>query len=383
MTSKPPTVFITSATGITGSALCRILLDTPFNYTIRSTTRNPSSAAAKALSSLGVQFIGAYREDNTHPTSVTWSSSHEETLLSALKPCSKLFLCLLPNLADLTEAPRQAAMFARQAKEAGITQVVVMTSLGVSMLGNEAIKQIKYPHPPSDVFGAHLQAQAQIEDIVISAGFESWTVLRPGFFMANFLEPKISTLHGGYSEIRDSGRWTTCLTPESKLGLVDHVDIARLVAAAFEDPVGFGGKKLGVVSDVLGVQDVLDVLRNAVNDVSANGGSAFHGLRDRNVDQKFKAVFVGGDEDDVTDFDLQLRGLQGNCQRTARYYTPKAGFFTTEKCLRYMLDGVDLEEPTKLLAGSRLFEDACMTDFEGFLRRETKAVGETYLLVRH
>lgn len=357
MSVKRPTVFITSATGTTGFALCRILLAPPFNYPIRSTTRDPDSPAAQSLSSLGVQFVGT--NNNERPASISWSSAHEETLLSALKPCAKLFLCLLPNLADLSEAPRQAALFVRLAKQAGISQVLVMTSLGVFMLENEATNRVKYPHSPSDLFRAHLQAQSEIENLLVSAGFDSWSVIRPGFFMANFLEPKISKLHGGYSEIRDCRRWTTCLTEDSKLGLVDHVDIARLVAAAFEDPVAFGGKKLGVVSDVLGVQGVLDTLARSIRD-----------------GRVLRADFI----EDSDDYVAGCEGRNGNKGPSGEWKggRVRSGFFTTEKCLRYMMDGVDLEEARRLLAASELIGNGGMTTFTAFLKREKKMVAETY-----
>ncbi|KAI5925843.1 hypothetical protein F4810DRAFT_708355 [Camillea tinctor] len=63
----------------------------------------------------------------------------------------------------------------------------------------------------------------------------------------NFIEPKIQF---GYIETKKDS-WTTSLTPEFPLGLADHVDIAHLAAAAFQDPTMFHGRELGVVSENL------------------------------------------------------------------------------------------------------------------------------------
>ncbi|KAK4207350.1 hypothetical protein QBC37DRAFT_298911 [Rhypophila decipiens] len=335
MSKHHQTVFVTSATGITGSALCRILVAPPFNYTVRSTTRDRSTPIAQSLTALGVQFIG----DGT----ISWSSAHEETLLEATKPCTKLFLCLLPNLSDLSEAPRQASLMIRLAKQAGITQVVGMTSLGVFMLETPTTDQSRFP--PSGLFKAHLQAQSKIEDIITTGGFESWTILRPGFLMANFLEPKLSSLHGGLREIRDDKTWTTCLEPHSKLGLTDHVDIARLAASAFFAPGKFHGRELAVVSDVLTVQEVLDVLGEKI-------GLGPGGL---------EPVYIA---------DECASGKETGQGRESSSAVKGGGFFAKERCLRNMLHGVDLEAKSTI-AGP-------LVSFGGFLEREEQVVNETY-----
>ncbi|SPQ26350.1 f3196ab9-226a-45c3-afd4-75f8fedede1a [Thermothielavioides terrestris] len=65
-----------------------------------------------------------------------------------------------------------------------------------------------------------------------TAASNTVTVLRPDPFMANFVEPMIQC---GYTETK-KGTWTSSMRAESLLGLVDHVDIARFVAAAFQYP---------------------------------------------------------------------------------------------------------------------------------------------------
>jgi hypothetical protein len=47
---------------------------------------------------------------------------------------NKLFLCLLLNLNEFDEAPKQAEQIVRIAKAAGVSQVVASTTLGTSML---------------------------------------------------------------------------------------------------------------------------------------------------------------------------------------------------------------------------------------------------------
>ncbi|KAF7924918.1 uncharacterized protein EAE98_007006 [Botrytis deweyae] len=218
------TAFIFSATGSQGSALCQQLRDLDWN--IHATTRNLESPGARILRNRGVQFTQSDWEDM-------------DALRNSMSGCEKLFLCLHPKLDDLDYECRQAEKILKVAKEVGVKQVVASTSLGVSMLGTGI-------HITPDSFMAkHLAGKKGVEQAVIDGNFEHWTFLRPAFFMANFLEPKVHR----YPELREKGTWTTAMTAEGKFALIDHVDIAKVATAAFQDPEKFHGCAIGLASE--------------------------------------------------------------------------------------------------------------------------------------
>ncbi|XDG08333.1 hypothetical protein ABKA04_007948 [Annulohypoxylon sp. FPYF3050] len=314
--ANTPTVFVTSATGSQGSSLCYELRK--FGWNVRALTRDPQSSSAQALSSAGV-----------HLTTGNWND--EAALREGLKGCDKLFLCLFPNLSDFEMIPRQTALITRLAKEAGVRQAVASTTLGCFMVEEGS----KPPVTLSPLFETHLHTKKRMEQIVID-NFEQWTVIRPGLFMANFVEPKIQT---GYTETKQ-GTWTTALTKESLLGLVDHVDIGRLAAAAFKDPATFQGRKMGVVSEDLHVQDAMDQLSEAIGD--GRSIKAVH-MTEEEVAQAQALAKAGGS------------GL----------------VIASEPSLRYASDYTDLNELKRLLGG--------LTTFKQFLAREKDAVAKTYL----
>ncbi|KAI0181159.1 NmrA family protein [Hypoxylon sp. FL1284] len=314
--AKVPTVFVSGATGYQGSALCRQLR--ALGWQVHGTTRNPASDSARALLAAGVQLAQGDWDD-------------EDALRKGLAGCDKLYLCLLPNLRDLDEAPRRAERIASLARAAGVRQVVASTTLGTFMLdGGSAPAPAAAPGP---FFGQHLRGQQRVEQAVAGAGFDSWTLLRPGFFMANFREPKIRF---GYQETRESGSRTTVMTPESRLGLVDHEDIARFAVAAFRDPEGFHGRRLGLASEELLIQDVLDQLAAAVGD-------------GRSIKAKY-----------MTDGQIAEAQAQGSWR-----------FFASEPCLRSMSDYIDMDQLTKIVPK--------LTTYEEFLEREKSVIRETYL----
>lgn len=134
---------------------------------------------------------------------------------------------------------RQCQTILNIAKEASVKQVVASTTLGVSQL--DANLRVY----PGSFMEKHMLNKKSLERAVEDHGFEHFTFLRPTFFMANFLEPKVKR----YTEIRDQRSWTTSMTDETQLPILDHVDIAKFVVAAFQNPEAFHGRAIGLASD--------------------------------------------------------------------------------------------------------------------------------------
>ncbi|EHL01926.1 putative NmrA-like family domain-containing protein 1 [Glarea lozoyensis 74030] len=295
------------ATGYQGGALARRLREISWN--VHATTRNLSSAAAIALKDMGV-----------HLNECDWDNA--AALKDSIKGCDKLFLCLMPDWDDPSRELRQCQIILQIAKEAGVKQVVSSTTLGVSQL--DANVRVY----PGSFMEKHMLNKKAIEKAVEDHGFEYFTFLRPTFFMANFLKPKVKR----YSEICDHRRWTTAMTNETQLPILDHVDIAKFAVAAFQDPVTFYGRAIGLASDQMRVQEILDLLGEA----AGQPGS-------------IRAIFLTDEETEAQD--------------------DGTSFASTHKVLRTASDYVDLD---------LLRAIAPLTTFKDFLKREKEAVKQTY-----
>ena len=94
---------------------------------------------------------------------------------------------------------RQAQEILNIAKAAGVKQVISSTTLGVSMLDDGVAVSA------GSFMQRHMINKKSLEKMVEDTGFDHYTLLRPTFFMLNFLEPRIKR----YAEIRDEGNWTT------------------------------------------------------------------------------------------------------------------------------------------------------------------------------
>jgi uncharacterized protein YbjT (DUF2867 family) len=312
MATSTPTVFVSGVTGCQGGAVCQELLK--FGWNVRGITRDPSSPQARALLAQGV-----------HLTHGDWDN--DGPLAEALAGCDKIYLCMVSNFKDYTEAPRRAQKVAQLAKAAGVKHAVVSTTLGLYLIDQPPAI------PPSDLFAGHIHSRYGVEKAVTEGGFDKWTALRPSFFMANYLEPKIRM---GFTEIQD-GVWTNCMEPDTLLGLVDHQDIGRFAAAALKDTDTYHGRTMGVTSEHLRVEDMLNTIAEACGD-----------------GRSIKPIFLSDEE---------IAKLQAEKSRM---------FFAAEPCVRNMVEYVDMDELNRLSPEG-------MTTFKSFLEREKDLVQQTYV----
>jgi uncharacterized protein YbjT (DUF2867 family) len=104
-----------------------------------------------------------------------------------------------------------------------------------------------------------LGAKAAIQDRLRTAGFPHWTLLKPGFFMENFL-PSMAFLFPRGIE----GGLVSVLRPDTRLSLVAVADIGRAAAAAIAAPERFDGVELELASDYLSMTEIADVLSRAL-----------------------------------------------------------------------------------------------------------------------
>ncbi len=243
-----PTVFVTGPTGTMGGAAAHEFLRR--GWAVRATVRDETTPVAVALKAAGAVLV---RGD--------WSD--EAALKQALYGCTAVFLNLLPDFSDFTSERRHGQAILDLARAAGVTHVVYSSVLsGPNKLSELA--RLGFGETPVTtvienkvVLEDATRAYAASSDSGVSE--RTYTLLHPGWFMANLLEPKVRF----YGDMPQTGVWTTALRPDTVLPLVDERDVAAFAAAAIEDPKRFGGKEIAVVSQVAPVTEVVAELGRA------------------------------------------------------------------------------------------------------------------------
>ncbi|KAJ5710424.1 hypothetical protein N7488_004580 [Penicillium malachiteum] len=228
-------VFVCGVTGTQGGAVAHHLLQKDIK--IKSITRNINSPPARSLISRGIHLSEG-------------DFDNEESLKQAMVDCTALFLNLRPDFTKPNGELNQAQNILSAAKHAGVKHVVYTSALGT-------VNPERLTHwSPSSMVGLLLRGKQAIEEEVRNAGFESYTILRPGNFMTNFLNPMVQMYQG----LVETHKFTTAFLPETILPMIDPNDIGKFATASILDPQRFNQKEIETVSQMVGVVDLMQDL---------------------------------------------------------------------------------------------------------------------------
>src|SRR5439155_24441148 len=191
------TVLITGATGHQGGAVAHALAGKGFN--IRAMTRKPGSDAAQALARTGAQIVQGDLNDAA-------------SLKKALAGAWGVFAVQNTWEAGVEGEEEQGKRLATLAREAGV-QHFVYTSVG------SADRKTGIPH---------FENKFRIEGTVRSLKFPSHVILRPVFFMENWLSP-------WFKPGLDQGKLMMAVKPTTRLQMIAVDDIGAFGLKAFEE----------------------------------------------------------------------------------------------------------------------------------------------------
>lgn len=205
-------ILVTGATGRQGGAAAHHLLKA--GWQVRILARDPDKPAAVELGHRGAQ---AFRGD----------FDDTDSLHQALEGCYGAFS--VQNVAETgpERETSQGKQFADAAREAGI-QHFVYSSVGA------ADKKTGVPH---------FESKWQIEQHIAAVHLPA-TILRPVFFMDNFLRPDMAdAIHNGTLAMP--------LEEGTRLQMIAVHDIGGMAAKAFDEPDEFIGKAIDLAGDEL------------------------------------------------------------------------------------------------------------------------------------
>jgi uncharacterized protein YbjT (DUF2867 family) len=179
MSTEKPIILVTGATGHQGGATARELLRK--GHRVRAMTRKPEGEKARALAARGAEVVQGDLDD---PGSVE----------RALAGAWGAFAVQNTWEAGVEREEEQGKRFAELARKVGVRHFVY-SSVG------SAHRRTGIPH---------FDNKWRVEETVRRAGFPSYTILRPVFFMENLSSPwflpalKEGSLQLGSGRIRSS-----------------------------------------------------------------------------------------------------------------------------------------------------------------------------------
>jgi uncharacterized protein YbjT (DUF2867 family) len=222
MPRKSDVILSTGATGKQGGAVAHELLHA--GYHVRAMTRHPDSPHAKELASRGAEVV---RGDFDDPAS----------LGAALNGAWGTYAVQNTFEAGVEKEEIQGLRFADAARKAGV-QHFVYSSVG------SAHRHTGIPH---------FDNKARVEARVKQLGFPSWVILRPAFFMENFLSDQ-------NKPAIDNGQLPMGVQPTTKVQMIAVADVGKYGKLAFEQADMLAGRAIDISGDELTMPEAAEVL---------------------------------------------------------------------------------------------------------------------------
>jgi len=215
-------ILVTGATGQQGGATARELL--AGGHKVRAMTRKPDGEAAQALAALGAEIVHGDLNDAA-------------SLTRALAGAWGVYAVQNTWEAGVEQEEVQGKRMVAAAKEAGL-QHYVYASVG------SAHRKTGIPH---------FDNKWRVEEAVRGAGFPSWTILRPVFFMENWTSP-------WFKPYIDQGNVAIGIPGDRKLQHIAVADIGKYAALAFEQHESLNGQAIDIAGDELSPNEVAAIL---------------------------------------------------------------------------------------------------------------------------
>lgn len=237
-------VLVTGATGMQGGAVVQALLRG--GHTVTAFVRNPESASAQALAQQGLAIATGDLEDAASIEAA--SAGHDAVFsvqLAAVDP------------ADPGFEQRQARNIATAAKRAGVTQIVHTSVSGTGW------RTQHLGHEVSELFKAYWNEKEAAEAVIRESGIDRWTILKPAFYMDNFLPGDKKNL---FPELHQpDAKLVTASGPQTTLALINADDLGAAVAVAVADPDKFHETEIELAGDALTHGEIAEFISAVAN----------------------------------------------------------------------------------------------------------------------
>ncbi|WP_327341038.1 MULTISPECIES: NmrA family NAD(P)-binding protein [unclassified Streptomyces] len=242
--SSAAPVLVSGATGKQGGATARALLaaGTP----VRALVRDAAAARARAVEELGAELVTGDLDDRA---SLARAAAGTRAVFSVQMPA------MTGDGFDFDGEVTQARNLIEAAREAGVPHFVHTSVTGAG----QHVETPGWAEGRWASMEGTLGAKAAIQELVRAAGFPYWTLLKPGFFMENFLPSSAFLFPRGIE-----GGLVSVLNPDTRLSLVAVDDIGAAAAAAVADPSTFNRLELELASDHLSMTQIAEVLSLAL-----------------------------------------------------------------------------------------------------------------------
>jgi len=218
-------IVVTGATGQQGGATARELLAA--GHRVRAVTRKPDGDAAKALAKLGAEVVRGDLDDAA-------------SIKQAFAGAWGLYAVQNTWEAGVQKEEEQGLRVAEVARPAGIQHFVYAS--------------VASAHRKTGI--PHFDNKARVEAKIRALTFPSYAIVRPVFFMENWLSP-------WFKPGIDKGTLAIGLKPTTKLQMVAVADIGKYGKLAFEKHAELNGRAVDIAGVDLPIPQAAEIIGRA------------------------------------------------------------------------------------------------------------------------
>lgn len=226
-------ILVTGATGKQGGAVVRALLKA--GRPVRALTRDPGSAAGRALAAQSVDVV---KGDFTDPASLD----------AALAGVDGVFSMQMGSQPDDPETEILTGKALVEAARRADVNVVVHTSVARAGDHENFVGWDEGRWEP-----LYWKNKAAVNDMVKAQGFRHWVILKPALIMEDLVPPAVDFM---FPSLAERGRFETAIEPDTRLDWIAAQDIGAFAAAAFADPERFHGHEIDLSAECVTLVEV-------------------------------------------------------------------------------------------------------------------------------
>ncbi|MED4072131.1 NmrA/HSCARG family protein [Priestia endophytica] len=237
MNNKKKLILVTGATGLQGGAVAREALEQEFQ--VRILVRDINSSRVQTLIQSGAEAVEGNFDD-------------QSSLEKAMQNVDAVFSMTLPATPGTDSERQQGFSLIQSAIKSGVKQFI---HTSVASTG----KHTEFPGWEKNYWSKQYWTDKwEVEEAIRTAGFLSWTILKPAFMMDNFCYSKAKFMFPHLQQ----GELKTAMFPNTRLDLISADDVASFACAAFNNPKKFNKKNIELASESLTMNEVADILSN-------------------------------------------------------------------------------------------------------------------------
>lgn len=232
-------ILVIGATGNQGSGVIRHSVAA--GHTAVALVTDPEKASAKRLQ---MDFQATLVQGNLDDAS---------SLQRGMEGVDAVFFISMP--VGLEVELRRAGNVINAAKASGSVSMVIFSGAAMTNV-HESLPG----WGPEHAMYQYWKAKDGVEELVRGAGLKHWLIVRPAYFLQNFVGVPSQYL---FPQLKDDHLIRHALRPDRTLDVVDGSDVGRVVAAALSDPDKYSGSHVDLAVESLTMDELAQKMQKA------------------------------------------------------------------------------------------------------------------------